>query len=830
MSHEQQDTKDTITRALAASTDTLLHRHDQSDTLFIETGSKILSCVELAMQHALGAQDFSETNQGVVKNLSQGSDLEIVASFLLNSLVYPSMDMREEAVVEAYAKTFEWIFQTQYMETVPWSNFMEWLTVGHGIYWIKGKAASGKTTLMKFITNDGRTEHALRQWSAGSTLVWTKFFFWNLGTQMQKSQAGLLRSLLHQILSKCPDLIWEVVPDIWKLIKSRSNAELRYLRLPESAWCLTKMKNAFKSILTQTMLPLKICLLIDGLDEYDGDHDEIVTFFHEVSLFENVKICVSSRPLMIFEEQLESCPRLRLQDLTVNDITIYVREKLSMHRRARALAEQDPGTLTTFIEEIVQKSSGVFLWVSLVVKSLLNGLTNYDNIADLRKRLQALPNELDDLFERMLNSIQPPFYVEQASRLFLITCLTQEPMTMLGLSLADEKDPKVALGASEPMRFKEREVRIEEMSGRMKSRCAGLLEARQADQIPKVARSLARGSAVELACFHVDLLHLTVKQFLTKPDIWERLLGSTAERRFDGHIALLQSVVAELRLYSGLRGGVDCCSQSQHYFGAQERQIIREKLELERYADTRVRYAATYAKQAGKDTGMVQMFLLDQLSQLTLHRCEFKVSTPFLLHPTFILFVVSHGLTEYVRSKVAEGVVSFTQLSKGLINPLLTFLTSQLQSPGHTATLSVLLEAGLDPNERRCGMTPWRDLLERLENYRSNSVPDYSWTNVSHDNKVLHESWLEIFKLFTLHGANLNAYVNRKGLNDRFERRVSALEIMQAAFSHLPEHLLQEVKQLILQRKTRHVWLADNRARKRKNHRRLQFSLFSKPL
>jgi len=33
---------------------------------------------------------------------------------------------------------------------------------------------------------------------------------------------------------------------------------------------------AFKSLLEQKIEPLKVCLLIDGLDECDGDHDELV--------------------------------------------------------------------------------------------------------------------------------------------------------------------------------------------------------------------------------------------------------------------------------------------------------------------------------------------------------------------------------------------------------------------------------------------------------------------------------------------------------------------------------------------------------------------------
>ena len=63
------------------------------------------------------------------------------------------------------------------------------------------------------------------------------------------------------------------------------------------------------------------------------------------------------------------------------------------------------------VEEIVSTSFGVYLWVTLVVKSFLKGLINHDNLSDLRMRLCELPDELDDLYGLMLASISPPFYL-----------------------------------------------------------------------------------------------------------------------------------------------------------------------------------------------------------------------------------------------------------------------------------------------------------------------------------------------------------------------------------------------------------------------------------
>ena len=68
---------------------------------------------------------------------------------------------------------------------------------------------------------------------------------------------------------------------------------------------------------------------------------------------------------------------------------------------------------------MVTKASGVFLWVVLVVRSLLRGLRNRDTIKDLRKRLEELPFGLAALYTHMLGHVEP-LYKEQSSRAFQI--------------------------------------------------------------------------------------------------------------------------------------------------------------------------------------------------------------------------------------------------------------------------------------------------------------------------------------------------------------------------------------------------------------------------
>ncbi len=118
-----------------------------------------------------------------------------VISIILDSLRFPSMCDRYDEIDDAHKKTFDWIFRHD-SNVHSWSNFSDWLVQGDGIYWINGKAGSGKSTLMRYIYEDARTLSLLGQW-AGSpdNLTIAAFFFWKSGTADQASQTGLLRSL-----------------------------------------------------------------------------------------------------------------------------------------------------------------------------------------------------------------------------------------------------------------------------------------------------------------------------------------------------------------------------------------------------------------------------------------------------------------------------------------------------------------------------------------------------------------------------------------------------------------------------------------------------------
>ena len=136
---------------------------------------------------------------------------DAIEDAVLAALYFRKMNIREVQVQEAYKNTFSWIFKDPKEHQKRW-NFKWWLQNDSGCYWITGKAGCGKSTLMKFLGSDIRTKAALQQWADSDELITATYFFWMGGAALQKNQEGLLRSLLHTILSRKRDLIARAFP------------------------------------------------------------------------------------------------------------------------------------------------------------------------------------------------------------------------------------------------------------------------------------------------------------------------------------------------------------------------------------------------------------------------------------------------------------------------------------------------------------------------------------------------------------------------------------------------------------------------------------------
>ncbi|PMD37906.1 hypothetical protein L207DRAFT_635353 [Hyaloscypha variabilis F] len=181
---------------------------------------------------------------------------ERVELSLLESLRFETINYRHESIALAHRRTFEWIFRDPEPEGKPWRNFCQWLESGTGIYWINGKAGSGKSTLIRFILDDTRTRTHLKKWAKNGAVEFPTFFFWNSGTLDQRSQVGLFRSILYNVLEKHKHLIPVVFPEDWRkgLKNARHGVQVSFGR-----WSLSRLKTSFEQLILQSSENLRFC-------------------------------------------------------------------------------------------------------------------------------------------------------------------------------------------------------------------------------------------------------------------------------------------------------------------------------------------------------------------------------------------------------------------------------------------------------------------------------------------------------------------------------------------------------------------------------------------
>ncbi|KAI1170790.1 hypothetical protein F4777DRAFT_567783 [Nemania sp. FL0916] len=309
-------------------------------------------------------QDSTEA-KGQEGNLNTDDDAAY-SEAVINSLFLDELRYREGAISETYESTFQWVFQSPSLATdghPRWSDFAAWLRgPDSDVYWITGKPGSGKSTLMKYITGHSMSQQLLTQWSGVKPFVLARFYFWNAGTPIQRTREGLLRTLLHQCLMQQPQLIPLVCPRRWALFKVFGRKAIK----AAPTWTWKELHESFSAFDLHAGEQFNLTLFIDGLDELDGNHSDLLNFVRLFHSKPGRKICVSSRPWNIFEDAFTRKPSLRLESLTYNDIQVYTQGCL---KRSPAFQEYNNALhqqSSDLVGAVVTRAQGVFLWVFVV--------------------------------------------------------------------------------------------------------------------------------------------------------------------------------------------------------------------------------------------------------------------------------------------------------------------------------------------------------------------------------------------------------------------------------------------------------------------------------
>lgn len=381
--------------------------HDQIQTL-----DKNLAQTAGAVQKQLSAISINQRKSSATLIRGQGdlgrkigsqcpkATISSTHQEFLDSLFFPEMFVRQESIKKNLPGTYDWVFDGKLPRSDEVDSLedhkkdeelrgriVRWLreTNGSPVFWVSGKSGSGKSSLMAFIMSDKRTAKCMQTWAGGQVPHIFSFFFWKPGSTLQKTMTGFRRSLLWQLCKAKPAIIDDLV--------SRDPALLY------SPWLETKLIDALKFALS-AYRKAPVLYVIDGLDECECNHSDLLDELQDLNLSSYTKVCISSRPEEAFHQRLGTLPFIRLQDLNYDDILKFAHVKLS----------KGGDRMTKLAVEVADHAEGVFLWAVLVCDSLHSGLMSEDDETILLQRLHSYPKGLDDLFDRMFANLEEVHY------------------------------------------------------------------------------------------------------------------------------------------------------------------------------------------------------------------------------------------------------------------------------------------------------------------------------------------------------------------------------------------------------------------------------------
>lgn len=287
-------------------------------------------------------------------------------------------------------------------------RFQDWLTTPVPKFlWITGKPGSGKSVLAKYLVEN------LSQCSdKSSTGLKAHFFFAASQRSSKTTPTHLLRSLLSQV---------QVDQDRAYPVPSLGDIEAPPFPLVNDSSTLKQLLWKHLHEVTKTRT---VTLIIDGLDEI-GHHDaiDILTYFRKMirdTRFGKLRICLSSRPHDL-PRNVEDYP-IFVDEENGGDITAFMWIQIMKHY-SRSQSTLNPQEL---IDNILSKSSGMFVWAAIVLQY---ALANRASDKDLTTLVTTLPPDLESVYDIICSQMMIENRRQDVVQLMSFIALAKRPLT-----------------------------------------------------------------------------------------------------------------------------------------------------------------------------------------------------------------------------------------------------------------------------------------------------------------------------------------------------------------------------------------------------------------
>ena len=639
----------------------------------------------------------------------------------------------------------------------------------------------------------------------------------------------------------------ERFPDLMPvIISSMGPTQPRLQQLP--TWTEPRLCATLEHLLSNGLEKHRLCIFIDGLDEFDGDYNILLDLVRNLRQSTKVKFCLSSRPYRAFEDEFGSSAMLKLQDLTEPDIRKYVSDKLDQTPPGALQLAYSSFRLKDTVDTIVEKAEGVFLWVNLAVRDQLEGIRNGDDAEQLRERLELLPEEIEELYCQMVQKIDKVYRKEVAHYLQLVLLIGSP--SLFGIALAVHKRIDDIVLVSPDIAVSDIRNHCRSTRARITTTCKGFLEVQEdvdlhewqkfvngpsskADysEERKFSKLLEdrnapldqREDLIETKFYtirtRVDFLHRTAVDFFKDNEQGKGFLKINAPMNPHPRISYVKATLAGLMVFPVPTEGYDVRETIQKIMGGACKAEAETGVAQVALMDLVDRSLAMLCERStGQPSnlhwcrawGFPEIFGSSPLKSKFQHNGELKddgVLTPYPVD--FLGFVAWSGLHKYVEHTLDS--------QSGRQNPtILDHLVScavnglggnyyESVPESYMKLISALLKRGANPNMEIVGGSMWGSFLRKLYLVWYRHEFGWLWYEDGNILEVRDTWWLGIVQEFLRCGANVNEEVCLNMDNHLLEvvahsvssiplrlggyqisLQISALSILQHRFANAP--------------------------------------------
>lgn len=398
--------------------------------------------------------------------------------------------------------TCEWIHRTQ--------QFTDWLNDSEKsrVLCVRGSLGSGKSTLMRYVVNFLRCSPLPNERTIAA--------FYTSSSEdgpSLKPPSEIYRSLLVQILQKpCFMVAASKIVGTHKaklLLDKKAEA-------PQQELC-SMLKDVFRNTSCE-----KTYIFLDAVDKC-SDPDELIQFFQDMVAIAPggmFKLCFTTQ--QSFPVIQSQCDQICLEDFNHEDIALFVDRRLLV---GSTLSQESHSYLKQLI---LEKASGIFLWVIVVINHLRRLLIEGMDVPYLCATLDETPERLTDLYGKILTSSvrrKSPTEIRTALRVLQWVLLSARPLSLDEwhhvFAFIENMDLRSIKEWRKSKTYRENSFLLLQ---RVQSVCFGLVDVKDR-QLPfrplrndSEASSLGVGAGSFESHQSIDVIHGSIRNFFLKGD------------------------------------------------------------------------------------------------------------------------------------------------------------------------------------------------------------------------------------------------------------------------------------------------------------------------